>query len=73
MGHTYGVRTDEILDEEFRPHTVYGIDVWFENELVKSVRDVFFDYQKATRFVELINRENLSLIHLMDVIDDILS
>lgn len=73
MNHTYCVRTDKILDECGIPYTVYGIDAINDrNDLLVSVPDIFFDSQKATAFVSLCNRLEVSLVHLSDVIEDIL-
>ena len=70
----YILRTDVVTDEENHKHTVYGITALdsFGNVL-KSAQDIFFDKQKAEEFIKLCNEEKLELIHLQDVIDDILT
>lgn len=69
----YKLRTDIVLDEDNCEYTVYGITALdsYENVLM-TVEDIFFDKQKAEEFVELCNQEKLELIHLQDVIEDIL-
>ena len=69
----YTLRTDIVTDEDNNKHTVYGVDALdrFENVL-ESVADIFFDKQKAEEFIKLCNEEKLELIHLQDVIEDIL-
>lgn len=68
----YKLRTDQIFDEENQMYTVYGIEVWESGQCIQSVGDIFFDFQKAERFVAKCNQLELSVIHLMDVILDIL-
>ncbi len=69
----YVMRTDVIKDEENRKHTVYGITALdsFGNTL-ETYEDIFFDKQKAEKFVELCNSEELELIHLQNVVEDAL-
>ena len=73
MQVTYTLRTDIVTDEDNNKHTVYGIDALdrFENVL-ESVADIFFDKLKAEEFIKLCNEEKLELIHLQDVIEDVL-
>ena len=69
----YELRTDIVFDEDNCEYTVYGITALdcFKNVLI-TVDDIFFDKQKAEEFVGLCNKEKLELIHLKDVIEDIL-
>lgn len=69
----YILRSDVVKDEENNKYTVYGIDALdsFEN-VIKTVKDIFFNKQKAEDFINLCNQEKLELIHLQDVIEDIL-
>lgn len=69
----YTLRTDIVTDEDNNKHTVYGVDALdrFENVL-ESVADIFFDKLKAEEFIKLCNEEKLELIHLQDVIEDVL-
>ncbi len=73
MNYTYKLRTDTIFDEDGCSHIVYGIDVVnSDNSIKQSVPDIFFDLDKATRFVHTCNKLKLEYIHLFDVIEDIL-
>lgn len=73
MQHTYCLRTDEIFDEDGKVYTVYGIDVVNESGITeKSVKDVFFDFSEAVKFVNNCNTLQLDIVHLMDVVEDIL-
>lgn len=73
MKITYDLRTDSVYDEDGALHTVYGIEA-FTNKKTKvaSIADVFFDKQKAEEFIKLCNDLKLSLVHLPDVIEDVL-
>ncbi len=68
----YILRTDIVTDEENRKHTVYGITALdsFGNVL-KTAQDIFFCKQKAEEFIELCNSGKLELIHLQNVVEDI--
>ncbi|MBR2474157.1 MAG: hypothetical protein IKB51_03915 [Clostridia bacterium] len=68
----YRMREDRITDEEGIQHTVYGVEAWSKNELVRSVPDVFFDRALAEHYIGLFNSLDLRLCHLDDVIEDVL-
>ena len=69
----YILRTDVVTDEENHRYTVYGITALdsFGN-MLKTFEDIFFDKNKAEEFVKLCNEEKLQLIHLQDVVEDVL-
>lgn len=69
----YTLRTDIVTDEDNHKHIVYGITALdrFGNVL-NTFEDIFFSKQKAEEFVELCNDEKLELIHLQDVVEDVL-
>jgi len=73
MKITYDLRTENVYDEDGALHTVYGIEA-FTNKKAKvtSIADVFFDKQKAEEFIKLCNDLKLSLVHLPDVMEDVL-
>lgn len=73
MQVTYTLRTDIVTDEDNHKHIVYGINALDSfGSVLKSVDNIFFSKQKAEEFIELCNEEKLELIHLKDVIEDIL-
>ena len=73
MKITYCLRTDKVFDEDGVLHTVYGIEAFTKSKhKVASVADVFFNKQKAEDFIRLCNELKLSLVHLPDVIEDVL-
>ncbi|MBQ2828550.1 MAG: helix-turn-helix transcriptional regulator [Clostridia bacterium] len=51
-------------------YITYGIKVFENNKLIKSVPDVFTDETKAVRFVNTCNRIQLSPVHLENFIED---
>ena len=67
------MRTDFAKDEENHQYTVYGITALdnFGN-MLKTFKDIFFDKNKAEEFVKLCNEEKLELVHLQDVVEDVL-
>lgn len=74
MKHTYRVKAEEICDEEGGSHTVFGIAaVNAQGGTDASFSDVFTDKDEVTRFVDLCNRLELNLIHLSDVVEDVLN
>lgn len=73
MKITYRLRTDKVFDEEGVLHIVYGIEAFSKSRhKVASIADIFLDKQKAADFIKLCNDHKLSLIHLPDVIEDML-
>ncbi len=74
MTYTYCMRKDTVHDEDRKAYTVYGIDaISSEEEILSSFSDVFFDRQKAERFVNLCNEGCLSLIHFSGAVEDALT
>ncbi len=72
MLHCYSLQKGTYSDEEGIDHAVYGVcatDVC--GNVLESYPDIFFDEQKAERFVDLCNESELSLCHLQDVIEDL--
>lgn len=54
-------------------HTTYGIGAIHNGVLVAEVHDISTNYNKIKNLVYLCNDENLSHIHLMDVVEDFLA
>lgn len=65
----YKLRIDTIKDESRCERRVYGIDVY---ERIRSIPDIFTDEEQALVFVDLCNAQQLSPIHIDDVIQDTL-
>ena len=65
----YILRSDTILDDQGKPHTVYGIEL---PSAQLAVRDVFYHRSEAQAFINKCNKLNLSPIHLYEVIEDLL-
>ena len=73
MTYTYCMRKDKVHDERQNEHTTYGIEaIDSDGETVRSFPDVFFDRQRAERFVRICNEGGLSSVHLPDVLEDAL-
>lgn len=74
MDYIYKLRSDKIISEDGELFIVYGIDaVNLDTKSVEiSIPDIFFEKQEAEKFIELCNSEELMIVHLWDVIEDIL-
>ena len=75
MRYIYATRIDTILSEVKCVYTVYGIDAidLGTGNVLCSCPDIFTDLFEAEHTVELLNKEGLELVHLHDVIDDIIT
>lgn len=73
MNCTYKLNETTVYDEEGNAHIVYGVDVVDDHEnIIESITDVFFERTKAEKVVKMCNKYNLALIHLRDVLEDII-
>lgn len=67
----YSLRTDLIVDEEGKEHTVYGLDVTSETGfLLKSIPDIFTSPRQMEKLIEVLNAAQPHLIHLRDIVED---
>ena len=76
MKYKYTIIKGHYISEEGQKYIAYGI-ILFKKEqkgfvAVRIVQDVFFEHKKAKDFVDLCNQNELSPIHLDDVIEDVL-
>ncbi len=70
---TYKLNETIIKDEDGMTYTLYGIDALDTNgNIVKSVKNIFFQRSRATNLINLCNEGELALTHLADVIEDAL-
>ena len=71
MQYTYSVRCDisNICGKETQ---VYGIDVSYESEILRSSLNLFDKKEDAEDFAEICNKLDLDVIHFDDVIRDLL-
>ena len=71
--YIYRLRADTIYDEDVNSVIVYGMDAMcVSDKTLISFPDIFLDRLEAERFIYLCNAENLSLLHVTDVIEDYL-
>ena len=64
--------TYSILEEKSDERVILGLSVQNETIEVLSVKDIFFDRRQAEEFVKLLNKEQLDIVHLEQVIDEYL-
>lgn len=65
----YEVIKENYISCEGERYISYGIRC---NKTGRVVSDITMNYAKITEFVELLNKENLDEMHLMDVVEDFL-
>lgn len=53
-------------------HSTYGISVYDNNKLIKSVHDISVDKIAVEKLIEKLNKHGLSLCHLSEIIEDYL-
>ncbi len=74
MNYIYKIREDLIKDEYGTDVKVYGMDVFrmvcMEMKLVLSIPDIFADFNKIQRLVNLCNINRVSILHIMNIIED---
>lgn len=56
--------------ENNKTHTTYGIKVYENNKVIKTIPGVFLDKTEALKFVAVCNRIQLSPVHLENFIED---
>lgn len=72
MSYTYALNLNTIADENGNACNAYGIDVFQNNRAVASIADISTDRTRMEELIKLINRNNLSIIHIYDIIEDFL-
>ena len=77
MRYVYEVNKEKNSHIDIGTYNSYGINVYVHvndrNMFLMNVPDLFLDEQKALEFADLCNEQQLELVHLSDVIEDILS
>ena len=63
----FKINEDIIINEDGKPIKTYGITC---NDLI--IKDVSIDKQKVETLIDLCNKNQVSPIHLEDIIDDFL-
>ncbi|MBQ7875623.1 MAG: hypothetical protein IJ306_10815 [Oscillospiraceae bacterium] len=68
----YKMKNGKVFDEEGRTHEIFGIEAVGENgKILSEFPDIFSDRAEAECFAALCNEKALSLIHLKDVLEDV--
>ncbi len=74
MHGTYRIREDDLYDEQGRMWTVYGIEaIDGRGDILACFADLFFDRGSAWAFVCLCNEQQVELLHLPEIIDNVLA
>ncbi len=69
---TYQTQEEKIYHPLTGSYTAYGISVIYKSKLVEYVSNVFLEKEEAEAFVGLCNELELDVIHLHDVIEDMI-
>lgn len=60
--------------EDGEKYVSYGIEAWViknvKYQLALYVPDLFLEYDRARKFVNLCNLLQISLVHILDIIED---
>ena len=72
MAVEYALRIDIFYDKEENPHLIYGVNAFEDGEIRQVFPGIFLDRSKAEEFITLCNSEKLEIIHLPDVVRDLL-
>ncbi len=66
-----------LLTEDGNEYLAYGVEAWLKRDnkyiLAEFIPNIFFEYDRAKKFIDLCNLLEVSLIHLIDLIEDELS
>lgn len=75
MKYIYVIRVDIISNEADNTYTVYGVEAidTRKGTVLSSYPDIFTDLKEAESVIQLLNEEKLDIIHLPDVINDIIT
>ena len=69
---TYRVYPELHIHRELGLYIAFGLRAYHRRRLLIHIPDVFCRHRQAAEFAALCNREQPSLIHLWDVIEDAL-
>lgn len=70
MSYNYRCINQNLFDENIGNYITYGIEITDENIIVN---DVSCNKEKAQKIVNLMNKHQISPIHIYDVIENLLS
>lgn len=71
---TYRLQQNVVPDEEGTERVVYGVEIIDSvGNVIDCFSDVFFDEEKAHRFVRACNGQGVDPIHLRDLIENALT
>lgn len=75
--YIYRLNKNILKTEEGKTYTAYDVEAWTVKNrtycLAESIPNVFLEYERAKNFIDSCNFLEISLVHLMDVIEDELS
>ncbi len=66
----YKLRSDYMLDDEGEYYHTYGVEVCFDEGESQKLADISLDRDAVEEFVQKCNTNELSPLHLTDVIEN---
>lgn len=64
------MRSDWLVSEDNINYRAYGIDIFEENKLIKSIKDISLNKNAVDELVSKCNTLKVSILHIEDVIQD---
>ena len=64
------MRSDLLVSEDNIKYRSYGIDVFEENKLIRTVKDISLNKKSVDELVDKCNDLKVSILHIEDVIQD---
>lgn len=68
----YRVNSAVIVDEQGDRHVVYGVDAVNGRKIIISVKNIFCERHRAEKLADDCNRFGVDVVHLIDIICDML-
>ncbi len=72
MSYIYAINEIPVTDEFENKILSYGVNAFLNDNLILSVYDISTDKEMIEDLIDKLNKNKLSVIHIHDVIEDIL-
>ncbi len=70
MSYTYKCIEQNLFDENIGNYITYGIEITEGNKIID---DVSCDKEKANKIIKLLNKHQVSPIHIYEIIENLIS
>ena len=62
--------TSDFIEIEGDTYKTYGIEYETENKVICGIKDITLNYSDIKSLCNLLNRNNVSIVHFFDIIED---